>query len=504
MALDVDAARAKATGALKGFSVSQLVIIGLLGVVAVVGAVSFLRWVTAPTYSVLLAGLESKDAAAVTEKLSEDGVPYKLESGGSVVLVPREVLDQQRLAVASAGLPAGKTDSSWAAFDEQGLTSSSFQQQVAYQRALEATLAETLVGIDGVREATVHLSLPEKKVFTEEQQQPRASVLLQTSGELEDGAVDAVTRLVSSSVPGLAPGDVSVSDGNGRLLTGEASGRTREKAQAELEDGLTARATSMLDTLLGPGRAVVRVSVELENATRSTDSETFDRDRSVVLDETATEETYEAPPPVEGGVVGDPANPQLQGQGSYSKTQSSRTLGVSRTVTRAEEAAGGIKRLTVAVAVDRNARNAPNIADLEALVGNAVGLDARRGDAIAVSRPSFLMPEEEKPVEEETGGLASSAAKHGPAILGGLLLLLVTVGLVRTVRRGTSKEVTAEQLDAALASAAGAHALPAGDAPLAIPAPRSAESQVGQLVDENPEEVAALLRGWLVNSGSDR
>lgn len=501
MALDVNAVRGKATGALSGFSTSQLVIIGLLGVVTLVGGFTFLKWVTAPTYSVLLAGLEAEDAAAVTEKLAADGVPYKLESGGSVVLVPREQLDQQRLSVASAGLPMGKTDSSWAAFDGQGMTSSSFQQQVAYQRALESTLSQTLTGIDGVRDATVHLSLPEKKVFTEDQQPTRASVLLQTSKDLDEGAVDAVTRLVASSVPGLAPSDVSVSDGDGNLLTGGGAARGRDKAQLELEDTLTARATSMLDTLLGPGRAVVRVTAELDTATRRTDSEVFDKDRSVVLSETASEEEYIAPPP-DGGVLAEAPAPE--GAGNYTKSESARTLGVSRTVTSAEEAAGGVKRLTVAVAVDRNAQNAPVAADLEALVANAVGLDPERGDTIAVTTPAFLMPEEPEVEEAAKAGLAAGATAHAPAILGGLLLLLVTLGLFRTVRRGSSSEVSAEQLDAALASAGGKTALTSGGTALALPAPRDGEAQVVQLVDENPEEVAALLRGWLVNSGGDR
>src|SRR3712207_5015128 len=104
-ALDLDGLKAKASKALAGFSASQRVIIGLLAVVAVVGGMTFLKWVTAPTYGVLLAGMDATDAAAVTAKLDADGVAYKLEGGGSAVLVPKEVLDTQRIAVAAAGLP---------------------------------------------------------------------------------------------------------------------------------------------------------------------------------------------------------------------------------------------------------------------------------------------------------------------------------------------------------------------------------------------------------------
>jgi flagellar M-ring protein FliF len=178
MPVDADALKARALGAARAFSPSQLVIAGLLTIVGLTGAVFFLRWVSAPTYGVLLAGLDAKDASAVTAKLSADGVAYKLEGGGTTVLVPQSVLDKERIAVAAAGLPAGTTQDGWAAFDKQGLTSSSFQQQVAYQRALEATLAGSLQGIEGVRSAEVHLALPERRLFSAEQDPARASVLV--------------------------------------------------------------------------------------------------------------------------------------------------------------------------------------------------------------------------------------------------------------------------------------------------------------------------------------
>ncbi|MCW2666005.1 MAG: flagellar M-ring protein FliF, partial [Frankiales bacterium] len=181
-ALDLDGLKAKAAKALAGFSTSQRVIIGLLAVVAVVGGMTFMKWVTAPTYGVLLAGMDPQDASAVVAKLDADGIAYKLASGGATVMVPTSSLDAERLAVASAGLPAGKTDSGWAAFDKAGLTSSSFQQQVAYQRARESTRSGAVGAIDGVRSAEVHLALPEKRLFTDDKKPARASVLVTTDG----------------------------------------------------------------------------------------------------------------------------------------------------------------------------------------------------------------------------------------------------------------------------------------------------------------------------------
>ena len=515
-AIDAQALKDRATRAFRSFSPSQLVIIAMLGVVSLVAAVAFLRWASAPTYTVLLAGLEAEDAAAVTAQLDTDGVPYQLEAGGATVLIPAETVDAERLKIAAAGLPASKTDGGWAVFDAQGMTSSSFQQQVAYQRAMEGTLGTTLTGIDGVQAATVHLALPEKKVFTDEQQPVRASVLLDTTRTLDGGAVDAVTRLVSSSIPGLAPEDVSVSDSTGRLLSTDGTGGTQDReAQAALEDELANQATTMLDSVLGPGHAVVRVSAEIDRSKRTTDSEVYDPKKQVVLSEDSSTETYTTPNDgtTSSGTVAEPQTTTAATTASandYRKEQASKDLGNSRTLTHEDEAAGGIKRLTVAVVVDRDAANAPATVDVQNLVANAVGLDPARGDTIAVSTPSFLKTEA-APAVPATGGGAGSAKALAPTVLGGVLLLLVGLGLLRTLRRGAVREVPADEVTAALAQAAAQGALPAGAAgarelPAAPVAEQrgTGEQDLLHLVDENPDEVTALLRGWLANSGGDR
>ncbi|MDP9435137.1 MAG: flagellar M-ring protein FliF [Actinomycetota bacterium] len=515
-ALDVDGLKRRGRQLFASFSPSQLVIIALLTVVSVVAALAFLRWVSAPTYGVLLAGLDAEDAAAVTAKLDADGVEYELEQGGSTVLVPKELLDEQRIAVAAAGLPAGKTESGWGAFDDKGLTSSSFQQQVAYQRAMQSELSKAVEGIDGVRRAEVHLALPEKKLFTEQQEKPRASVLVEADGSLSDDAVDAISHLVASSVPGLAPGEVSITDSTGQLLTGQgasAAGDRATKQRQAYEDQLSSRVTSMFDTLLGPGKAVVRVNAEMDTSNRTIDSETFDRDKTAVLSQSATEETYETVPDGQTqGTLTQPATTSTTTDaGGYTKKQTATQNGVSRTVERQVVSPGGVERLTVAVAVDRNAPNAPAPAELQALVANAVGLDPSRGDTIAVTTPSFL--QEDPAAAEETTedeGATAAAGQYAAPALGALLLLLVGIGFLRTVRKGTVTEIPVEQVTAAIDAAGGrrgrrAAELPAATVP-ALPAAQSAPSEEGllELLDENPDEIAGLLRGWLTTAGSDR
>ena len=516
--MDTDALKRKVVATLKGFSPSQLVIIGLLSVLGITGAVFFMKWVSTPTYGVLLAGLEPKDAAAVTAKLAADGVPYQLQAGGTTVLVPQASLDAERIAVAAAGLPAGRTQDGWAAFDAQGMTSSSFQQQVAYQRATEATLSGTLEQIDGVSSAEVHLALPEKRLFSDDQDTARASVLVQSSDAISDETVDAMTHLVSSAVPGLAPKDVSITDGSGTLLTGDGSSTSKtDTARRTYEDALSASVTSMFDTMLGPGHAVVRVNAEMDLADKTIDTEDYDPKSVVPLTSTGATETY-APTPAAttaGGAV-TTASPTGQtvtgtsgtGTQGYSKTDSSTVNGVDKKTTHEVVAPGGVKRLTVAVAVDKAAKNAPSTADITALVAGTVGLDSTRGDTIAVTTPSFLRDEEaEKAAAVAKAGPLDMVKDYGPRALGTLLLLFVGLGFLRTLKKGSTTDVPADQVTAAVEAgrrnAVGgrtAAALPAGS----LPAPRSSSHDLLDTLDDNPDEVAGMLRGWMANVGGEQ
>ncbi|MGZ6791358.1 MAG: flagellar basal-body MS-ring/collar protein FliF [Mycobacteriales bacterium] len=517
-ALDVDALKARAVSTLKGFSPSQLVIIGLLSVVGLTGGVFFLKWVSAPSYGVLLAGLDPKDAEAVTAKLSSDGVQYKLASGGSTVLVPQASIDAERMKVAAAGLPAGSTQDGWAAFDKQGLTSSSFQQQVAYQRALEATLAGSLQEIDGVKSAQVHLALPEKRLFSENADPARASVLVQTTGTLSDGTVDAMTHLIASAVPSLSPKDVSITDGSGTLLTGGSTSTGKaDTARRAYEDALTAQVTSMFDTLLGPGHAVVRINAEMDTSDKTIDTQVYDPKQSAVLSQTTSSEKYApsgATTTTTGGAVTTASvtgatagqTSTTGGNNGYTKADSSTTNGVSVTQTHEVVAPGGVKRLTVAVAVDSNAKNAPNAATITSLVAGAVGYDAKRGDTLSVSTPAFLMS------SSKTAATAAAAkagpldlvSTYGPKALGGLLLLFVGFGFLRTVKRGTATDIPAEQVTAAIEAGKRGAVTGRRSAPAltgTVPSPRASSDDLLGVLDESPDEVAGMLRGWLANVG---
>src|SRR5581483_4490957 len=211
--------------------------VGLLAVVTLIGGMAFMRWAGTPSYSVLFSGLDAKGAQSVIDKLKADKVPYKLADQGGAILVPQATVYDLRLSLSAAGLPKGGTVG-YELLDNQGLTTSDFTQKVDYQRAVEGELARTLMAFAGVDNASVHLAIPQDTLFTDDKQPARASVLLKTSTDLSDEAVQSIVNLVSSAVPNLSPNDVTVADTAGRVLSspGTSSGATSTRQMQQAGD----------------------------------------------------------------------------------------------------------------------------------------------------------------------------------------------------------------------------------------------------------------------------
>src|ERR671926_69722 len=159
---------ARIRSVLSTISLGQKVVIGLLAVGLLLGGVFFYTWITAPTYSPLFSNLASTDASAIVDELNAEGVTYELADGGTTIMVPKDQVYNLRLTMSGKGLPAGQ-DTGYALLDEQGITTSEFQQQVTYQRAIEGELAKTLEALAGVNSAVVHVALPKDEVFVTDQ-----------------------------------------------------------------------------------------------------------------------------------------------------------------------------------------------------------------------------------------------------------------------------------------------------------------------------------------------
>lgn len=520
MALDARALRERARRLTAAFTPSQLVIIGLLGTLVLVGTLAFVRWSSAPSYSVLFSGLDPKDASAVVEKLRADDVPYKLANDGTTVLVPASKVYATRLALTAAGLPRGGVVG-YELLDKQSLTTSDFRQQVDYQRALEGELTRTLMAVEGVEAATVHLAIPKERLFTDDQQPVRASVLLRTSGPLPEDSVQGIVHLVASSVPGLTPENVTVADASGQVLSNGSSPSGTSSRELRLtqqyENQLAAKASSMLAQAFGPGRAVVRVSAQLNFDERERESESYDPASQVTLREKTTSEAFKGSGTPPGGTVGVAGGVTATGSTAtdYSKSEAARDVGVNRVVEKARVAPGKVERLSVAVILDGSAKPVPPEETVREAVSAALGLDTTRGDTISVDTVKFdgTIAKAAEQARKAEAAKASTGRMMGllRTVLGALVLLAVVLVLLLGSRRKVTPvevpEVGPGSIAAAIAAArgpAGELAAPQGAGATGMPAVPVAtqgreEAEILNLIDQQPEEVAVLLRSWLAD-----
>jgi len=524
----LDKTLGRARGALAGFTPGQRGVVLVAVAALLLGAYALSRWVSQPQWTPLFGNLSGADANSIVEQLSADGVEYRLTDGGATVLVPQSSVYDLRVRLSGQGLPSAGAEGGYSLLDEQGMTATDFQQNVAFRRALEGELSNTLQAMDGVRSAVVHLALPEKDVFASEQVKPTASVLLalQSGKTLSREQVTAVTHLVAGSIEGLEPDQVTVTDSSGQLLSVPGDGSTGTSAAAGETDEQTARyeqrvssaVQQMLDRVVGSGRSVVRVNARLNFDTTDTTSEnyTYPTEIPPLSDEESTE-GYSARGEATGGTLGQ-TWPTLGAEtgtgtdddGRYSKQQRTRNNAVDKTVSRSQVAPGRVERLSVAVILDARAAGSLDPIQIQDLVGNAVGLDPERGDSVQVTRLPFDTSAAETATKELAA--AEKAAKtQGYVDLGkksgfGLVLLIAMFLAIRMGRRGrgTSVQVTAQDLPetpaGVLVPSQVKPALQSGPATasLATDAERQhMREHIAELVEKQPEEMAAVIQSWL-------
>ena len=246
--------------------IQRALLVAVVLAAALAGSLLF-HWARKPDMRMLYQDLEPAEASQITEKISEKQIPYELRNGGTTVYVPRQHVYQLRLDLAKEGLPVGGQNG-YKLFDDEKIGISPFVQNVNLKRALQDELAKSIQMIDGVAHARVHIVSPEQRLLASEEEQTTASVVLRLKPgyRLSAANIAAITHLVSGSVKGLKAESVSIIDSEGRLLSGEADpalatgASTLHDYRQRVEQGLARKAEDMLITVLGPGRATVRVS----------------------------------------------------------------------------------------------------------------------------------------------------------------------------------------------------------------------------------------------------
>lgn len=413
-------------------------------------------WSRSPDYSVLFSNIDDRDGGAIVSALGQMNIPYQFSENGSAILIPKDKVHEARMQLASQGLPRGG-NVGFELLDQSRFGASQFTEQVTYQRALEGELANSIRAVHSVQEARVHLAIPRETLFVRDRQPPTASVLvsLYPGRSLSDSQVAAIRWLVSSSVPSLSAENVSIVDQDGRLLTppsGEAgSSNAQRDFVSDIEHRAVQRILTILNPLLGPGNVRAQVSADVDFARREQTSETYrpnqkpgeaairSEQSSVSLqnhtlaaegvpgaltnqppvnpvapivdpEATANAQNQQADP-----VAQDPDDPnaldqrlstleaqaRLVSPSGNARTDVTTNYEVDRTISHVKGPVGELKRLSVAVVVNHRYQDKEyqplepeEIENIRALVMQAVGYSADRGDTISVVNSRFTEPED--------------------------------------------------------------------------------------------------------------
>lgn len=459
-------------------------------------------WVRRPDMRLLYMDLDPEEASRITEKINERGIAYELRGGGASIYVPREEVYQLRLDMAKEGLLAGSR-SGYKIFDDQKVTISPFAETVNHKRALQDELVQSIQMIEGVVHARVHIVAPEQSIFASGQENTTASVVLRLRPgyQLSVFNIAAITHLVAGSVEGLKSESVTVVDSLGRLLSRESDqmmnngAGTVQDYRERVEQNLSEKIEDMLTTVLGPGRATVKVSTVIDMNSTNIVTETYDK--GVPLKEETKSESETGASSIPG--EGEPAIPGSTKEGETTITE----MAVGKTVRQEVVLPGKIVSLKVAAFVDlSNPAADPNdpstanlmeVTQVEEIIQNALGLED--SSAIKVVNTRFNRPVEADVDEEEVKEL-NFVAIAGQASLG---IMAVCALLVLKMFSGARKKAMVASAPASLPggeTAAGLLSAGRGQEEALV-----LRKQIAGALRSNPEHVKQLFTSWLEEKG---
>lgn len=507
------------------------------------GALTALLWIAFSTHrpdmTTLFSQLNPSDAGAIVDELKSSKVSYRVVDGGTRILVPSAVVHEIRLHLATRGLPQGG-GVGFEIFDRTTLGTTDFVQRLNYQRALQGELARTIGQLKEVTAARVHLALPQPSVFTEQEKPATASVVLnlRPGARLTPEQVRGIVHLVSSSVEGLNADRVTVVDTSGKLIARPAEGRLgagstgQFEVQEAVEVELERRVRTMLEEILGPNKATVRVAAQMDFTSVERTEERFDP-RGVIKSEQRTTETQQsstATPTAVAGVasnVPDQAATQSQsGQSTAKSTKEAETVqyDVSKVLERKVFSPGELKRVSVAVMVDGTYKAVPDgkggerkeyvprksdeLDKIKVAVKNAVGFSAARGDEIEVVEFPFdtSAMEKERALMEEAERKDFWYSLVKPILMGVGVLLVLVFGLRPLIRSLKERRPptfdTPGMLSMSQPSPAAIETGPDQAPALDVSSDDPLRAGLMELARNNPNVVAQLVRAWMVKRPS--
>jgi len=516
--------------------------LGLMAMIAIAVAAGLFVffWAQKSPMVPLYTGLDEKATAEATDLLRTAQIPFELDAVTGAISVPEKNIHDARLKLAGSGL----TDSGKLGFElmerDPGFGVSQFMENARYQHALETELVRTITTLRPVRDARVHLAIPKPSAFTRQRDVASASVVLElrSGQQLERNQVDAIVHMVASSIPDLAPERVTVVDQSGRLLTiadpdSEAAMNAAQFEQTRrMESTYNQRIRELLEPMTGQGRVNPEVSVDMDFSVVEEARELYNGEPQKVRSEQISENSTSTPGPqgVPGAASNTPpgaaATPPAPTPTETSKN-ATRNYELDRTLQHTRQPAGRVKRVSVAVLVDHvprpgangkitdQALSAAELTRVEALVKQAVGFDAARGDTVSVMNAPFVRDNtpEEKPKWWENPQMRDALR----LVLGAVVVLALLFGVLRpAMRQITGVPVKADADDAQDPLSAdvqlvdGAEGLPGlphdpqhpgAAAALALPLDTYEESlrMAREAVKADSKRVAQVVKGWVTN-----
>lgn len=515
-----------------------LMLVGIAAAVAL--GVGVVLWSKEPDYTMVLTKVGADEVASVAQSLDSSGIPYKTDMTTGSVSVPADRLNEARLKLAGAGLPAG---GGFAALTkDSGFGTSQVMETARYQYALEIELAKTVSSLQPVESARVHLAIPEQSAFIRDKRTASASVFVQLKNgrRLESEQVNSIINLVASSIPGMDVKHVTVIDQQGRLLSSpegddEFSMRDKQYEFAHrLENMYTQRIEQLLSPLVGAGNVRAQVVADVELSMTEETREQYNPQSQVVRSEQTSEELSRnggGAQGVPGALTNQPpaggtaAAPNVGANNTATQTaeadaatgntskQSTRNYEIDRTLAYTKQLPGRLNRLSVAVLVDNlhstdadgkvteTAITPEQLESMTKLVRDAVGFDEKRGDSVNVVNSSFRPS-----VVEAAGELQSVAIWEKPwvrdiakLVIGLIVLLVLILAVIKPMVRSL---LSAQQQPALLPQQT--QQTPALERQAGGPAqPRGYEQQMADaraLVNQDPARVAQVVKTWVADN----
>lgn len=394
----------------------SILTIALLAAV-VAATIVVILWTSSKNYVPLYGKQELYDTANIMEMLEKEQVPFRLEKSSGQILVPESQLAHIRMALAARGVRAAMPSGLEGLDNVTGLGTSEFMEGARYRHALEGELARTIISLDAVRSARVHLAIPKRTLFVgRDEEKPSASVMLdlQPGQTMEPGQVEAIANLVAGSISGMKPGAVTVVDQSGQLLSaelGDKAGFGKQSVQQmeyvrKLEQYIRQRASDMLSPMLGTGNFRVQIAADVNfNAVEETQQQ-LDPNAVVTRESNKSDKTIDAlalgipgalsnrPPETapktdQAATEGNAAQEPAKNDTRTERQEVSRQYESSRTIVHTRYQQGRLEKMNVSILL--NQQSAPKegwspeqLEQIRQMVERSVGFDGSRGDQISL------------------------------------------------------------------------------------------------------------------------